>query len=109
MGYDRLFCVFQSHTYSRTAELFDDFADSFDSTDCVVFADIYAARETDTLGVSGKALADAVGERAVYVGGNDRIAEYLRENLTEGDVLVIMGAGDIYLLYDYLDIETEVN
>ncbi len=104
MGYNRLWCVFQSHTYSRTAELFDDFAGAFDSADRVVFADIYAARETDTLGVSGKALADAVGDKAVYVGGNAEIASYLKENLTEGDVLVIMGAGDIYLLYDHIDI-----
>ncbi len=105
MGYDRLFCVFQSHTYSRTAELFDEFSKSFDSADCVVFADIYAARETDNLGVSGATLAEAVGEKAVYVGGNSEIAEYLHKNLREGDVLVVMGAGDIYLIYEKLNIE----
>ncbi len=105
MGYERLWCVFQSHTYSRTAELFDDFSKAFDSADRVIFADIYAARETDTLGVSGKVLADAVGEKAVYVGGNDEIAAYLHQNLKEGDVLIVMGAGDIYRLYDKLNIE----
>ncbi|MEE0969251.1 MAG: UDP-N-acetylmuramate--L-alanine ligase [Clostridia bacterium] len=107
MGYDRLWCVFQSHTYSRTAELFDEFSGSFDSADRVVFADIYAARETDTLGVSGKVLAEAVGEKAVYVGDNEKIAEYLHQNLREGDVLVVMGAGDIYLLYDKLNIKAK--
>lgn len=105
MGYDRLLCVFQSHTYSRTAELFDEFKEAFGSADKVVFADIYAARETDTKGMSGEVLARALGEKAVYVGGNDEIAKYLNAELREGDVLVVMGAGDIYKLYDKLNIE----
>ncbi|MBQ8004738.1 MAG: hypothetical protein IJ303_00295, partial [Clostridia bacterium] len=57
------------------------------------------------LGVSGAKLAEAVGEKAVYVGGNSEIAEYLHKNLREGDVLVVMGAGDIYMIYEKLNIE----
>ena len=105
MGYDRLWCVFQSHTYSRTAELFDDFVRAFDAADRVIFADIYSARETDTLGVSGERLADAVGDKASYLGGLDNIATHLKENLGKGDVLVVMGAGDIYKLFDKLDLK----
>lgn len=105
MGYERMICVFQSHTYSRTAELFDDFVHSFDSADEVIFADIYSARETDTLGMSGEVLARGVGARGKYLGGLDNIAEYLNRTARCGDVLVIMGAGDIYKLFDKLNIE----
>ena len=103
MGYDRLWCVFQSHTYSRTSELFDEFIHSFDSADRVIFADIYAARETDTRGMSGAVLASALGKKAEYVGGNREIAEHLKKELRDGDVLIVMGAGDIYKLYDEFD------
>lgn len=105
MGYDRLWCVFQSHTYSRTSELFDEFVHSFDSADRVIFADIYAARETDTKGMSGEVLASALGSKASYEGGNAEIAKRLHSELREGDVLIVMGAGDIYKLYDELDIK----
>ncbi|MBR4296044.1 MAG: UDP-N-acetylmuramate--L-alanine ligase [Clostridia bacterium] len=107
MGYDRLCCVFHSHTYSRTAELFDEFASAFCSVDKVIVSDIYAARETDTLGMSGPVLASAIGERAVYLGDLDNIAEYLNENMHSGDVLVVMGAGDIYKLFDKLNFDKE--
>lgn len=105
MGYKNLWCVFQSHTYSRTAELFGDFVKAFESADNVIFADIYAARETDTLGMSGSRLAEAVGKKAAYLGGNKEIADYLNKNVQSGDVLVIMGAGDIYKIFDLLNIE----
>ena len=108
MGYDRLWCVFQSHTYSRTSELFDEFVHSFDSADRVIFADIYAARETDTRGMSGEVLADALGSKASYEGGNKEIAKRLHDELRAGDVLIVMGAGDIYKLYDELDLEKGV-
>ena len=105
MGYNRLWCVFQSHTYSRTSELFDEFIHAFDSADRVIFADIYAARETDTRGMSGEVLASALGKKAEYVGGNCEIAAHLKKELRDGDVLIVMGAGDIYKLYDELEIE----
>ena len=101
----RLFCVFQPHTYTRTAELFDDFSKSFGDVDCVIFADIYAARETDTLGVSAEKLATAVGESALYLGDFSKIAEYLNNNVTEADTVVIMGAGDIGKLFPMLDLK----
>lgn len=102
VGSGRLFCVFQSHTYSRTAKLFDDFAEALTHADRAVVADIYAARETDDLGVSGAKLAAAVNGRggsAVYGGSTENIAKLLAGELRAGDTLVVMGAGDIYKLF----------
>lgn len=105
VGSGRLVCVFQSHTYSRTAKLFGDFADALCLADRAVIADIYAARETDTMGVSGEKLAAEIvkcGGNAVYGGSFERIAAMLADELREGDTLVVMGAGDIYRLYPLL-------
>lgn len=94
MGFERVFCVYQPHTYSRTAELFDGFTKAFENVYQTVFVDIYAARETDTLGVSSEKLAQAT-ENALYLPDYDAVTEYLDRNLRKGDLLVIMGAGDI--------------
>lgn len=99
---ERLFCVFQPHTYTRTYTLMDDFAQSFDSVDRVFVADIYPARETDDLGISGKTLAIRIGNKAEYLSGFENIANELNSMLYPGDVLVVMGAGDIYKIFDYL-------
>lgn len=101
MGYKRVFCVFQPHTYSRTAGLFAEFCGAFGAADEVIFADIYAAREPDTGIVSAEKLALAL-PNGKYVGDNDAIAEYLGKILEKDDVLVVMGAGDIYRLYPKL-------
>ncbi len=106
-GYNSVWCVFQPHTYSRTAGLFDEFSRAFDDADHVVFADIYAARETNTFGVSSEALAKAVGSNALYLPTFDEIAEYLRDNVTEGDLVLTMGAGDVYKIGEALNSEQE--
>ena len=62
----RLLCAFQPHTYSRTAQLYDQFLTAFDAVDCLCLIDIYAARETDTCGVSSRMLAASIGPRAIY-------------------------------------------
>ncbi len=98
----RLICVFQPHTYSRTKALFDDFSHAFKSADKVLLADIYAARETDDGTVSSAMLAKAIGNKAVYCGSIPDTARALRAELSEGDVAVIMGAGDIYKVFDIL-------
>ncbi len=99
-GYERVFVVFQPHTYSRTHELFDEFAASFDGIQ-LILADIYAARETNVSGVSSEALAEKI-DGAVYLPSNEAIAEYLRRELRDGDMLIVMGAGDIIKLDDLL-------
>lgn len=101
-GAERLFCVFQPHTYTRTYTLMDDFAQSFDSVDRVFVADIYPARETDDLGISGKTLAIRIGQKAEYISGFENIASELNSMLFPGDILVVMGAGDIYKIFDCL-------
>ena len=93
-----LWCVFQPHTYTRTKALMDDFASALSLADKVVLADIYAARETDTLGISSQTLQQKLldlGCEAYYFPSFDEIETFLLENCTQGDLLITMGAGDI--------------
>ena len=95
---DRIVCVFQPHTYSRTKAFFDDFAKALSLADVVVLADIYAARETDNLGVSSYKLMEAIralGTECHYFPSFDEIENFLLQNCTHGDLLITMGAGDI--------------
>lgn len=103
----RLFCVYQPHTYSRTQALFDGFVDALRGADRVILTDIYAARETDTMGVSSALLARTVGERAVSCDSFSEAARVLCREVTERDVVVIMGAGDVYKIFDDLKEERE--
>lgn len=100
----RLFCVFQSHTYSRTKALFDDFAKALSIADRVIVADIYAARETDTLGVTPELLAERI-DGGVACHGFKNIAEMLNSELREGDIAIVMGAGDIWQVFEYLNFD----
>ncbi|MGN0156455.1 MAG: UDP-N-acetylmuramate--L-alanine ligase [Lachnospiraceae bacterium] len=93
-----LWCIFQPHTYTRTKAFLPEFAKALSLADKVVLADIYAAREKDTLGISSKDLCDAVqkeGTDCYYFPSFDEIENFLLENCTQGDLLITMGAGDI--------------
>lgn len=90
-----LLCVFQPHTYSRTAQLYDKFLTAFDAAQKVLLIDIYAARETDTCGVSSRVLAASIGEKALYCPTPPSAAEILMKEAVKGDIIVIMGAGDV--------------
>lgn len=105
MGYQRILCAYQPHTYSRTAKLFEEFVRAFDFADRTYFADIYAAREENLFGVSSQGLAKAIGERAEYCGSFSQVAASLTRDAREGDLVIIMGAGDIYKAYDFLDLQ----
>ena len=98
----RLFCVYQPHTYSRTAALLDEFATSFEDCDRVIFVDVYAAREKNEYGVTSETLALAVGEKATYAGSFEKAAQLLEAELRAGDVAVVMGAGDVYKVFSCL-------
>ena len=100
----RLFCVFQSHTYSRTRALFDDFADALAIADRVIVADIYAARETDTLGVTPELLAERI-TGGIACHGFENIAKLLQMELRDGDIAVVMGAGDIWHVFEHLNFD----
>lgn len=94
----RIWCVFQPHTYSRTKALLDEFVDALTLADKVVLADIYAAREKDTLGVSSDLLREKLeekGKEAWYFPTFDEIETFLLENCLPGDLLITMGAGDV--------------
>ncbi|MGN0383754.1 MAG: UDP-N-acetylmuramate--L-alanine ligase [Eubacterium sp.] len=91
-------CVFQPHTYTRTKALMKDFAQALSLADKVVLADIYAAREKDTLGISSKNLLDELiklGVDAYYFPSFDEIENFLLKNCINGDLLITMGAGDV--------------
>ena len=94
----KIWCVFQPHTYTRTKAFLDDFAKALAMADEVVLADIYAARETDTLGISSKDLAEriaALGTSVHYFPSFDEIETFLLTNCIHGDLLITMGAGDV--------------
>jgi UDP-N-acetylmuramate--alanine ligase len=93
----RLVAVFQPHTYSRTAAFFDDFSAAFGDADEVIFADIYAAREENIYGVTSTLLAEKT-PRAVCLGDRETIAAHLLNTAGEGDLVLILGAGDILKL-----------
>ncbi len=99
----RLLCAFQSHTYTRTKEFLSDFATAFEAADRVYSVDIYSARETDTLGVSAELIAKMIGEKALYTGSFENTAKAILADLCENDTVIIMGAGDIYKVFDYLE------
>lgn len=101
----KLTVVFQPHTYSRTRALLKDFANALMLCDEVIVADIYAAREKDVYGVSSEDLAkriNQIGGNAVYLGDFEKIKNYVRENLSPGDVLITMGAGNVVEIADSL-------
>ena len=100
----RLFCAFQSHTYSRTKALFDGFVEALSVADRVIVADIYAAREIDTMGITPELLAERI-DGGIAVHGFENIANTLKKELREGDIAVVMGAGDIWRVFDHLDFE----
>jgi UDP-N-acetylmuramate--alanine ligase len=95
----RVWCVFQPHTYSRTKALLGDFAKALSAADVVVLADIYAAREKDIFGISSANLADELkklGKECYYFHDFSEIETFAKENCADGDVLITMGAGNIY-------------
>jgi len=95
----RLVCVFQPHTYSRTAALADKFADAFECADKVILTDIYAAREKNESGITSQKLAEMIGDKAIYGGDLDSTVEKLKATVIDGDTVVVMGAGDVFKLF----------
>ena len=96
LGYDRVICAFQPHTYTRTAALFDQFVEELKLPDVTVLAEIYAAREQNTLGISSRDLAEKI-PGAVYCATLPEVTAKLKELARPGDLLLTVGAGDIYL------------
>ena len=95
LGYQRVICAFQPHTYTRTAALFDDFVEVLKQPDVVLLAEIYAARETNDIGISSKDLAARI-PGARYCATLPEVTAALRELARPGDLILTVGAGDIY-------------
>ena len=91
----RLVLAFQPHTYSRTSALFDDFVRELSNADVLVLAEIYAARERNTIGISSADVAEKI-PGAVFCETLPEVTQFLRANVREGDVVITMGAGDIF-------------
>ncbi len=95
MGYRRIILAFQPHTYTRTKALFADFVKELKRVDLAVLAEIYAAREQNTVGISSRDLSEEIPS-SQYFETLPEVAAYLRSIAQEGDVIITVGAGDIY-------------
>lgn len=94
----RLVLVFQPHTYSRTKAFLQDFADVLSLADVVVLADIYAAREQNTIGISSRDILDLLQKKGVesyYFPSFEEIEKFLLKKCMNGDLLITMGAGNV--------------
>ena len=96
LDYQRFICAFQPHTYSRTHELFDNFVEVLKRPDVTLLAEIFAAREDNDVGISSADLAAKI-PGSVYCPTLEDVAEKLRELARPGDLILTVGAGDVYL------------
>jgi len=101
LGYKRIITVFQPHTYSRTKALFDDFVTQLCRPDLTYLAEIYAAREKNTLGISSSDLAKKI-PNAMFFSSFDEIEKSLRFTAAPGDIVLTVGAGDVYKIGERL-------
>jgi UDP-N-acetylmuramate--alanine ligase len=91
----RLVLAFQPHTYTRTHALFAEFIRELSKSDVVILAEIYAARERNTIGISSRDLANQIPD-AIYCETLPQVTEVLRRVIRSGDMVITMGAGDIF-------------
>ena len=106
----RLWCVFQPHQYSRTRFLLNDFTQSFKLADVTIVPEIYFVRDSQSARteINAQILVDRLqsnGTQAIFIDGFAAICDYLQENIEPGDVVVTMGAGDIWKVADELIIQ----
>jgi len=101
LGYKRVVVVFQPHTYTRTRALFDDFVKQLKRPDLTYLAEIYAAREKNTIGASSGELARCI-PNSMYFSDNGELLKSLRWTAAPGDIILTVGAGDIYKLGEQL-------
>lgn len=101
----KVVCVFQPHTYSRTRAFFKEFVTCFEQADAVAYLPIYSAREMELTGVTSQhltLLAQNMGVNAVYMPNFDTVTRWARSVVSENDVLLILGAGDVVQLAEML-------
>ena len=96
--YNESWVVFQPHTYSRTKNLLDDFANALTNFDHVIVLDIYAARESNVFNISSQDLVDKInllGKHALYISDFENCVSYVKENVKENDIILTLGAGTV--------------
>ena len=102
----RIIAVFQPHLYSRTRDFCDDFGNAFFESDVLVVTDVYAAREEPIEGVSGQLVAKAARKhghrKVIYIQDKENVATYLAAQVQPGDLVITMGAGDVYSIGEHL-------
>ncbi|UCF00280.1 MAG: UDP-N-acetylmuramate--L-alanine ligase [Planctomycetota bacterium] len=101
----RIWCIFQPHQYSRTRFLLDDFAESFKLADITIVPEIYFVRDSQQAEkqINSKILVQRIRDNksdAFFIDGFERICDYLKEKVKDGDLVVTMGAGDIWKVAD---------
>ena len=99
--HNRLWCVFQPHTYSRTKAFLKEFAEALTAADHIILTDIYAAREKDLGEIHSKDLQreiEKLGKKAYYFSDFESIENFLLQNCIPGDLLITMGAGDVNII-----------
>ena len=101
LGYRRILLVFQPHTYSRTQALFGDFVEQLGRPDVCYLAEIFAAREQNTVGISSADLAKEL-PNALYFADNRELEKSLRAAASPGDLILTVGAGDVYRIGEAL-------
>ena len=95
MGYKRIIFAFQPHTYTRTHALFNEFVEQLSKPDVLILAEIYAARERNTIGISSRDLVEKI-PGSIYCATLPEVTQRLQELAQPGDVILTVGAGDIY-------------
>jgi UDP-N-acetylmuramate--alanine ligase len=107
----RLLCLFQPHRYTRTQLLFNEFCNCFADCDELVLTDIYAASELPIPGITSEALAEgvrkALGKEVTYIPKLSKAEEYLEAKATAGDLILTVGAGDVFKVGEELVRELE--
>ena len=101
MNYKRIICAFQPHTYTRTKALFDEFVSVLKKPDVTILAEIFAAREKNTIGISSRDVAERIPGAEFYP-TLPQVEERLRELAQPGDLILTVGAGDIYTVGETL-------
>lgn len=101
LPHHRVWCLFQPHTYTRTLALFDEFAQAFERADVLILADIYAAREKNIFKVTSENLGKRIKEmfpdkEVIYMPDFTQMTQYVNEHAQREDLVITMGAGDIY-------------
>lgn len=99
--HNKLWCLFQPHTYTRTMALFNEFADAFQKADRLILTEIYAAREKNIYKISSVQLVERIKEthpdkEVLFMESFEEMASYVHEHAEPGDMVITMGAGDIY-------------